>query len=231
MRADRLLTIVLLLQRRRRLSGAEIAERLEVSERTILRDMEALGAAGIPVVSIRGPGGGFELVRGFRTDLTAFTDDESAALAVLGQPVAAKALGFESARLQLQLKLDLLLTASGKQAAADLSERFLNGEPEVDSVTARHIAFLRQSIARQRIVVAREAGTEPRELAPLGIVLHRGDWFLVAQAGGGIEVRCIASFTNISNSGARFERPPEFHLGQAWREWLARGSPPPGEPQ
>ena len=95
MRADRLLSILLLLQVHRRLTARDLAERLEVSERTILRDMDALGSAGVPVTAERGVGGGWSLMEGYRTELTGLNEDEAQALALSIPP-----------RLLSDLKLD-----------------------------------------------------------------------------------------------------------------------------
>ena len=93
MRAARVLDMLLILQRRGRSTAAELAERLEVSERTILRDVEALGEAGVPILSIRGVGGGIELLDGFETRLTGLTEKEASAVFLAGTPEVAKRLG------------------------------------------------------------------------------------------------------------------------------------------
>lgn len=223
MRADRLLTIVLLLQRRGRQRVTDLAERLEVSERTILRDMESLSAAGIPVTSVRGPGGGFELVDGFRTDLSTLSEEECAAIMLLGLPGAAEARGLGAEARNLRLKLDLLVTDRGRTAAQATAGQFFHDEPVIAPVLRRRLTFLRESIKRQRVVrLSAGEGNDRRTIEPLGLVLQRGDWFLLANSGDGIEAFSVESLSALSNTGARFERPGEFDLAAAWRARQSR---------
>lgn len=222
-RADRLLTIVLLLQRRGRQRVTDLAERLEVSERTILRDMESLSAAGIPVTSVRGPGGGFELVHGFRTDLSTLSEEECAAIVLLGLPGAAEGMGQGQEASNLRLKFDLLITDRGRQASRRTSQQFFHDEPPILPALQRKLTFLRESIARQRVVRLSVGEENARKVVePLGLVLQRGDWFLVAGTEHGTQPFGVDSLSTLSNTGARFERPEPFDLAATWRTNQAR---------
>ncbi|MEU0047467.1 helix-turn-helix transcriptional regulator, partial [Streptomyces werraensis] len=106
MRADRLLTLLLLLQNRGRMTAPQLAAELEVSVRTVYRDVEALGAAGVPVRTERGPQGGFRLVEGYRTRLTGLTDAEAGSL---GLPGPAGELGLGAVLASAQLKVEAAL--------------------------------------------------------------------------------------------------------------------------
>src|SRR6185295_10620801 len=124
MRASRLLSILILLQVRLRLTAEALAEEFEVSVRTIYRDIDALSAAGIPVYGDRGPGGGFRLLDGYRTRLTGLAPDEAEAMMMIGLPGPAAALGLASAATRAKGKLLAALPASGGEDAGRMAQRF-----------------------------------------------------------------------------------------------------------
>lgn len=136
MRADRLVSLVLLLRQRGRLSAATLARELEVSTRTVLRDIEALSAAGVPVYADRGRHGGFALLPGFRTELTGLTHDEAFALLVAGSQRGAQTVGLGSALASAMLKVVDALPDSIRNAADGVSERLLV-EPDADLLSRR----------------------------------------------------------------------------------------------
>lgn len=186
MRADRLLSLLLLLQNRGRMSAPELAAELEVSVRTVYRDVEALGASGIPVYAGRGPRGGFALVDGYRTRLTGLSGTEAHALFLAGTPAAAEDLGLGAVLATAQLKLRAALPAELAERTRAVSERFHLDAPawfrEADEVP--HLAAVAGAVWDQRVVrvhYRRWRGEVRRELCPLGVVLKGGLWYLVAR--------------------------------------------------
>src|SRR5690606_8666200 len=138
MRADRLVSLVLLLRRHGRLPAATLARELEVSTRTVLRDIEALSAAGVPVYTERGRHGGFALLPGFRTELTGLNHDEALALLIAGSRRAAQAFGLGSALASAMLKVVDALPESYRDTATDVAQRLLI-EPEADLLARRQV--------------------------------------------------------------------------------------------
>ncbi|CAM5330213.1 hypothetical protein SALBM217S_00326 [Streptomyces griseoloalbus] len=124
MRADRLLTLLLLLQNRGRMTAPQLAAELEVSVRTVYRDVEALGASGVPVRTERGPQGGFRLVEGYRTRLTGLTDAEAGSLVLAGLPGPAGELGLGAVLASAQLKVEAALPDGLADQARRVRERF-----------------------------------------------------------------------------------------------------------
>src|SRR5215207_2363962 len=139
MRADRLVSLVLLLRGRGRLSGPALARELEVSTRTVLRDIEALSAAGVPVYAERGRHGGFALLPGFQTELTGLNHDEALALLVAGSRRGAQVFGLGSALASGMLKVVDALPESYRATATDAARRLLI-DPETDLLSRRLVA-------------------------------------------------------------------------------------------
>ena len=138
MRADRLVSLVLLLRRHGRLSAETLARELEVSPRTVLRDIEALSAAGVPVHAERGRYGGFALLPGFRTELTGLNHDEALALLIAGSRRGAQAFGLGSALASAMLKVLDALPEGSRDVAADAAQRLLV-DPETDLLARRQV--------------------------------------------------------------------------------------------
>src|ERR1041384_3555413 len=136
MRADRLVSLVLLLRQRGRLSASTLSRELDVSTRTVLRDIEALSAAGVPVYAERGRNGGFALLPGFRTELTGLNDDEALALLVAGSRRGAQAFGLGSALASAMLKVVDALPENYRDTAAGAAQRLLI-DPETDLLSRR----------------------------------------------------------------------------------------------
>ncbi|MFC3575442.1 YafY family protein [Streptomyces yaanensis] len=187
MKSDRLLSILLLLQTRGRVPAHELAERLEVSVRTIYRDIEALSASGVPVYAERGRHGGIELLAGFRTDVTGLTADESRALFILAAQGTHAALGLDAALGSALRKVMAALPAPHRPAAEVTSRRILvdatrwKGGPQlaVDLDTLQDAVFADR---RLRLRYRHSGDTAPHTYTvdPYGLVSKAGVWYLVA---------------------------------------------------
>ncbi|MFD4629700.1 helix-turn-helix transcriptional regulator [Streptomyces sp. NPDC058284] len=191
MKSDRLLSILLLLQTRGRVPAHELAERLEVSVRTIYRDIEALSASGVPVYAERGRRGGIELLAGFRTDVTGLTADESRALFILAAQGAHAALGLDDALGSALRKVMAALPAPHRPAAELTSRRILVDAsrwmrgplPAVDLDVLQDAVFADR---RLRLVYRHSGDPEATTYTvdPYGLVCKAGVWYLVADRGG-----------------------------------------------
>ena len=225
MRASRLVSLLLLLQSRGRLTAAELAAELEVSERTIHRDVEELSAAGVPIYAERGPYGGIRLVDGYRTRLTGMTADEAEGLFLAGVPGPAAELGLGTVVAAARLKVLAALPPELRTRASRLVERFhldaigwYHGSEPVPCLAAMSEAVwesrrVRIDYRRDRIV--------SRELEPLGLVLKAGIWYVVASADGQIRTYRVSRIVVAELTDQRFDRPPGFDLAAYWAESTA----------
>ncbi|MDA3644748.1 WYL domain-containing protein [Saccharopolyspora indica] len=227
MRADRLLSLLLLLQNRGRMTATELAAELEVSVRTVYRDVEALGAAGVPVCADRGPDGGYRLLDGYRTRLTGLTDAEAGSLFLSGAPGPAQDLGLGAVLATAQLKVQAALPAELAERARRIQDRFHLDAPgwfrDADEVP--HLAEIARAVWEQRVLHAhyrRWNGEVHRELHPLGIVLKGGIWYLVARAGEAVRTYRIARFLDVRTAPETFDRPTGFDLAASWAESARR---------
>ncbi|HSK62038.1 MAG TPA: YafY family protein [Actinomycetospora sp.] len=235
MRASRLLSVLLLLQNRGRLTARELADELEVSIRTIYRDMDALSASGVPVYADRGPDGGYSLLDGYRTHLTGMTAEEADALALSGMPEAAAELGLGRVLVAAQLKVQAALPTELSDRAGRIAERFHLDAPgwfreadQVPTLTGVADAVWNQRVLRVRYRRWATGGREPeveRELEPLGLVLKAGTWYLVAAPHGepgaeklGPRTYRIARILHLETLDVRFERPDGFDLWKYWHQ-------------
>ncbi|MEU3408757.1 WYL domain-containing protein [Streptomyces sp. NPDC006670] len=224
MRADRLLSLLLLLQNRGGMTAPELAAELEVSVRTVYRDVEALGAAGVPVRADRGPAGGYRLVDGYRTRLTGLTDAEAGSLFLAGAPGPARDLGLGAVVATARLKLEAALPAALADRARLVQDRFHLDAPawfrEADPVP--HLAAVARAVWERRtlrVEYRRWSGElRRRELHPLGIVLKGGIWYLVAESAGSPRTYRVARLLEVEETGGDFERPPGFDLAAHWAE-------------
>ncbi|MDA0565619.1 YafY family transcriptional regulator [Streptomonospora sp. S1-112] len=233
MRASRLLSLVLLLQTRGRMTAADLAAELEVSPRTVYRDVEALSAAGIPVYADRGTGGGYQLLEGYRTRLTGLTGGEAESLFLAGLPQAAAELGLGAEMAVAHLKLLAALPEDLRERAERVRSRF-----HLDAVgwwrTAEdtpHLSTIAAGVWRQRtadIAYRRFDGTDVRRTVdPLGLVLKGGGWYFPARVhprpGARADVRTfrVSRLTAAHLRADTFDRPADFDLAQRWREWSA----------
>ncbi len=239
MRASRLLSVLLLLQTRGRLTARELADELEVSIRTIYRDMDALAASGVPVYADRGPEGGYSLLEGYRTRLTGMSAEEADALALSGMPEAAAELGLGRVLAAAQLKVQAALPTELSDRAGRIAERFHLDAPgwfreadHVPTLTGVADAVWNQRVLRVRYRRWATGGRDPeveRELEPLGVVLKAGTWYLVARpheladtadTADTAEPRTyrVARILELETLDARFDRPEGFDLWKFWHQ-------------
>lgn len=220
MRADRLLQTLLLLQLHGRMTAGQLAKRLEVSERTILRDMESLTNAGVPVVAARGAGGGWELLEGYRTTLTALSASEVRALFV-GAPARLLAdLKLDKASDAAALKLEALLPAIFRNDAEVARQRIhidVSGwNRSHDAVP--HLPLLQEAVWRERKVrIEYGDPPAPRFLAPLGLVAKGSTWYLVALTEeGALRSYRVSRVRDAELLDIPFARPRDFDLPAFW---------------
>ena len=224
MRATRLVSLLLLLQTRGQLTAAEVADRLEVSVRTVHRDVESLAAAGVPVEAVRGPAGGYRLAGGYRTRLTGLTADEAEALFAAGMPGPAAELGLGGELAAARLKLLAALPHELQERATRASRLFhldtrgwFRAEDTVPHLPALAAAVWQGCRARIRY---REGGdVVQRTIDPLGLVLKGGAWYLVARRSAGMRVYRVSRVTSVRALAASFERPSTFELAAFWEQW------------
>lgn len=230
MRAARLIKMVLLLQARPSMTGAELARELEVSERTITRDALALSEAGIPVYADRGRAGGYRLIGGYRTRLTGLARSEAEALFLSGLPGALREMGLEDAASAARLKVSAALLPSLKDASGSAAQRFHLDAPgwHQEPKTPELLPAVAEAVWDDRLLFARyrRQDTEvERELAPYGLVLKAGVWYLCARAEAGagtVRVYRIDRFTEVSLGEERFVRDEDFDLPGFWEERAAQ---------
>jgi predicted DNA-binding transcriptional regulator YafY len=222
MRAERLISIVLLLQIHRRMTASELAERLEVSERTIYRDMDTLSMAGIPVVADRGIGGGWYLLDGYKTTLTGLNQAEIQTL-FLPRPICLlEDLGLEEASEAADLKLLAALPSTFRQDAEYIRQRIhidLSGWRDDDESVA-FLPVLQESVWQERkILLTYHLSTGPivePVLDPLGLVARGSVWYLVALFD---EEPCVYRVSRVLDAhllDAPCDRPDDFDLAEFW---------------
>jgi predicted DNA-binding transcriptional regulator YafY len=226
MRASRLVTIVLLLQARGRATAQQLAGALEVSVRTVYRDMDALAEAGVPVVAEAGHDGGYRLIDGYRTRLTGLTADEAGSLFLAGLPDAAGELGLGDAAAGAQLKLLAALPEQLRGRAERTAARFHLDAPAWYRAAEEtpHLAAVAGAVWQQRPVRLRYLRwAEPHEVTrtvrPYGLVLKAGRWYLVA-AGEDGEPRTfrVSRILDAEVGAEPFDRRPAFDLAAYWTD-------------
>lgn len=229
MRAARLIRMVLLLQSRPTMTAAELAQELEVSERTVTRDAQALSEAGVPVYAERGRAGGYRLVGGYRTRLTGLARDEAEALFLSGLPSALREMGLEDAASAARLKVSAALLPSLRNASTGVARRFHLDAPGWyrEPATPELLPAVAEAVWDDRTVLARyrRPGQDTeveRELAPYGLVLKAGVWYLCARAADDFRVYRIDRFTSVTVSDTRFVRDGDFDLPGFWNERAAQ---------
>ncbi|MER5217268.1 WYL domain-containing protein [Streptomyces sp. NPDC002838] len=225
MRAARLIKMVLLLQSRPSMTAAELARELEVSERTVTRDAQALSEAGVPVYADRGRAGGYRLIGGYRTRLTGLARGEAEALFLSGVPGALREMGLEDAASAARLKVSAALLPSLRDASRTAAQRFHLDAPNwfKEAKTPELLPAVADSVWDDRRIVTRYRSKEAeveRELEPYGLVLKAGVWYLCARVAGrgSYRVYRIDRFMAVEAGEERFARDEEFDLPNFWEE-------------
>lgn len=224
MRASRLLSILLLLQTRGRMTARALADEFEISVRTLYRDIDQLSAAGVPVYADRGRSGGFRLMDGYRTRLTGLTPAEADALFLSGLPGPAADLGLGEAVAGARLKLLAALPDERRESAGRAATRF-HLDPVAwfrNAETSEILPDLARAVWNsQRIRIRYESWTAlvDREVDPLGLALKGGAWYLVALVGDKPRTYRVSAIQTLVLSGESFSRPEGFDLSAWWTAW------------
>jgi predicted DNA-binding transcriptional regulator YafY len=232
MRASRLLSLLLLLQSRGRLTAETLAVELEVSVRTVYRDVESLAAAGVPVYGEPGRDGGYQLLDGYRTRLTGLSAEESRSLALTGLPAAAADLGLAAALAGARLKLQVATPQPHRQQSQSFHDRIhidapqWYGEPEqVPCLIPLLDAAVQHRQVRVRYRSWAQTEAVERVLEPYGLVLKAGHWYLVARrsdalpGAGAFRTYRVGKISALEPIGD-FDRAP-FDLAEHWRRYTA----------
>lgn len=226
MRASRLLSILILLQLRARLTAEALADEFEVSVRTIYRDIDALSAAGVPVYGDRGPGGGFALLDGYRTKLTGLASDEAEAMLMIGMPGPATALGLGAAAGRARGKLTAALGERG--AMVDRIAGLFHLDPVDWYRAAEPVTFLptiaRALLDQRSMSMTYESwnGVRDRIVDPIGLVQKGSSWYMVGRVGEDLRTYRVSMIRAVAVLEQGFERPKAFDLAGHWETQLAR---------
>lgn len=222
MRASRLLSILTTLQARGRTTASELAEACEVSIRTIYRDIDALAAAGIPVYADRGAEGGYRLLDGYRVRLNGLSPPEAEALFMAGLPGPAAALGLDAAMMAAQNKLMAALPANLRESAGRMQERFHLDAPNWfgEAEEPVHLRAIAGALLRECLIKIRYRSwraEKQRRVAPLGLVLKGGSWYLAGSVDGSVRTYRVARILDCSVLDEHFVRPANFDLPAYWQ--------------
>jgi predicted DNA-binding transcriptional regulator YafY len=217
----------MLLQARGRLTAAQLARELEVSERTVYRDIDALSAAGAPVYGERGPDGGYALLESYRTDLTGLTEGETRALFLLSIPSALADLGLHEEMGQALRKLAAAAPAVRRADEARVRQRFYLDPHDWRTAPSSpsQVRALQEAVWQDRRVdIAYYLPSGPlvrQRIAPLGLVAKAGGWRVVTVAEERVLAYAVLELVEVEITDERFERPPRFDLREAWETWCA----------
>ncbi|MDQ2835753.1 MAG: YafY family transcriptional regulator [Acidobacteriota bacterium] len=226
MKADRLLSALLLLQAKGRVTGRELAERLEVSERTVHRDMEALSAAKVPISALRGAQGGWQLEPGWRTHVPGLDEAELRALLMI-QPRALSDPALIAASERAFGKLMAALPTSLRKQAAAMSERLhVDGTGwHASSEDLSMLPIVQDAVARDCKLTfdytRADGQAAPRTVDPLGLVAKGTTWYLVARAPNGMRTYRISRMRAATPLASTFKRPSNFKLASYWKKSTA----------
>lgn len=204
-----------------------LATELEVSVRTIYRDIDALHASGVPLHGEPGPDGGYRLLPGYRTQLTGLTGDEASALALAMLPTAAAELGLGRSAAAAATKIKAALTDDQRARADHVHRRLHIDTPAwyTDTRDTPLLADVADAVwSQHRLLVRYRRWKAPREVErtvdPFGLVLKGGRWYLVARCGGDVRTYRVSNLVSITATGVRFDRPDGFDLAAHWQAYV-----------
>lgn len=222
MRADRLVALLLILQRKGQVTAQEVAAELEISERTARRDLEALGTAGLPVYSTPGRNGGWNLLGGARTDLTGLTAAEARALFLVAGPSSAATPAVKAGLRKLLRALPETMRDDAESAAASLVVDPTRWGQKTDERPPPQWLDALQSavISGEQVVlgyVSPKGEVSSRTVHPLGVAAKGLAWYLVADTSAGMRTFRIDRVSAVGATGQRVVRPDGFDLATAWK--------------
>lgn len=228
MRADRLLSLLMLLQTRGQMSAQELADELEVSERTIYRDIVALSTSGVPVYASRGPGGGVRLIEEYRTTLTGLTPEETRALFMMSIPAPLLQLGMGEKFKGALLKLSASLPDTRRADEARTRQRihldsswWFQSEQEIPCLQAIEQALWQDRYLRIKVRWEVFNTVFEQDAEPYGLVAKANVWYLVYGRGGNPHVTRVSQIVEADVLPDVFIRPPDFDLQAFWEAWCA----------
>src|SRR5690349_4115934 len=228
MRADRLLSLLMLIQTRGQMSAQELADELEVSERTIYRDIVALSTSGVPVYASRGPGGGVRLIEEYRTTLTGLTPDETRALFMMSIPAPLLQLGMGEKFKGALLKLSASLPDTRRADEARTRQRihldsswWFQSEQEIPCLQAIEQALWQDRYLRIKVRWEAFNTVFEQDAEPYGLVAKANVWYLVYGRGGNPHVTRVSQIVEADVLPDVFIRPPDFDLQAFWEAWCA----------
>jgi predicted DNA-binding transcriptional regulator YafY len=226
-RADRLLSILMMLQLRPRTTASQLAKQLEVSERTIYRDIEALERSGVPIITDRGRSGGLRLMDGYQTKLTGLTADEAEALPFAQLGIAASALGLGGAAQAARLKIFAALPTSERDRALRASERFHLDPVEwyQSSPTPACLKEVASAVLADHAIAIDYESWQSRKVRvvdPLGLVLKAGAWYMVARHRKRCSIYRLENIQSIRILPRRKVQRRSLPLAEVWQQEVAR---------
>ena len=222
-----MLSILTTLQAKGRVTAPELAEACEVSVRTIYRDIDALSASGVPVYADRGADGGYRLLDGYRVRLNGLSQSEAGALFLAGLPGPAAALGLDAAMVAASNKLMAALPANLREDAGRMQERFYLDAPGWfgEAEEPAHLRTVAGAVLRGTLIEIRYQSwraQKQRRVAPLGLVLKGGSWYLAGQVDRSVRTYRISRVLDCTALDDRFTRPADFDLAAYWQSATLR---------
>jgi predicted DNA-binding transcriptional regulator YafY len=221
MRADRLVATLMLLQTRGQVTAAEVAEELEVSERTARRDLEALGMAGLPIYSLQGRGGGWKLLGGGKTDLSGLTAPEARALFLVAGPSSASPEVRAALRKLVRALPEPMREGAEAASAAVVVDPVGWDRRPVERAAPRHLETVQKAVVEGLQLrlgyLSRDRTPSERTVHPLGLAAKGPNWYLVADTEAGMRTFRVDRITSADETGEPVVRPDGFNLAEAWQ--------------